>query len=194
MCSVSAGRLQVGDNTFLEFFFFFQFPFTLLWLQSMADAPPHLLFRQKSRKITTTQSWYLTLTISLLGSHSHNHPSPSWDLTHTISQKTQTLCMWFSAQSQKASSVFPEHFLHLHLFLNCRGHWGSTDDFTTSSLHFSLFSTALWDFANSRPVLFFILSSCLFFCLPCLLPPLTVPCKMVLARPDEQETSPYHCS
>ena len=30
--------------------------------------------------------------------------------------------------------------------------------------------------------------------LPCLLPPFTVPCKMVLARPDERETSPYHCS
>ena len=31
------------------------------------------------------------------------------------------------------------------------------------------------------------------FCLPCLLPPFTVPCKMVLARPDERETWPYHC-
>ena len=31
-------------------------------------------------------------------------------------------------------------------------------------------------------------------CLPCLLPPLTVPCKMVLARPDERETWPNHCS
>ena len=38
------------------------------------------------------------------------------------------------------------------------------------------------------------LSSHLFFYLPCLLPPFTVPCKMVLARPDEQETCPYHCS
>ena len=31
-------------------------------------------------------------------------------------------------------------------------------------------------------------SSYLFFCLPCRLPPFTVPCKMVLARPDERET------
>ena len=31
-------------------------------------------------------------------------------------------------------------------------------------------------------------------CLECLLPSLTVPCKMVLARPDEHETCPYHCS
>ena len=37
-----------------------------------------------------------------------------------------------------------------------------------------------------------MLSSHLFHCLPCLLPPL--PYKMVLARPDERETWPYHCS
>ena len=34
---------------------------------------------------------------------------------------------------------------------------------------FSLFSTALWDFANSRPVHSVRLSSHFFFCLPCLL-------------------------
>ena len=33
-----------------------------------------------------------------------------------------------------------------------------------------------------------------FFCLPCLLPPFTVPFKMVLAGPDEQEMCPYHFS
>ena len=59
--------------------------------------------------------------------------------------------------------------LHRHLSLNQQGHWGSRDDFTTSFLHFSLFSTALWDFANSRPVHSLMLSSHLFLCLPCLL-------------------------
>ena len=58
---------------------------------------------------------------------------------------------------------------------------------------FSLFSIALWDLPNSRPVHSLLLSSNLFLCLPCLLPPFTVSCKMVLARPDEQETCPYHC-
>ena len=53
---------------------------------------------------------------------------------------------------------------------------------------FSLFSTALWDLPNSRPVHSLMLSSHLFLCLPCLLPPFTAPCKMVLARPDERET------
>ena len=33
-----------------------------------------------------------------------------------------------------------------------------------------------------------------FLCPPCLLPPFTVPRKMVLARPDERETWPYHRS
>ena len=61
-------------------------------------------------------------------------------------------------------------------------------------LHFSLFSAALWDLVNCRPVHYLMLSSHLFLCLPCLLHPFTVPCKIVLARPDEQETCPYHCS
>ena len=33
-----------------------------------------------------------------------------------------------------------------------------------------------------------------FLCLPCLLPPFTVPCKMVLVRPNEHGTWLYHCS
>ena len=66
------------------------------------------------------------------------------------------------------------HHLH-HLSLNREGRWGTTDDFTTSFLHFfSLFSTALWDLANSRPVHFLMLSPRLFLCLPCLPPPLSL--------------------
>ena len=75
-----------------------------------------------------------------------------------------------------------------HLFLNCEGRWGTTDDFATSFIHSSLFSTALWDLPNSRPVHSLMLFFHLFLCLPCLLPPFIVPCKMVLARPDERET------
>ena len=86
------------------------------------------------------------------------------------------------------------HLISSHLSLNHEGRWGTTDDLATSFLHFSLFSTALWDLANFRPVHSLLLSSQLFFCLPCLLPPFTVPCKMVLARPDERETCLYHFS
>ena len=75
-----------------------------------------------------------------------------------------------------------------HLFLNREGCWGTTDDCATSFLHFPLFFNALWVLANSRPVHSLILSPHLFLCLPCLLPPFTVPCKMVFARPDEWET------
>ena len=86
------------------------------------------------------------------------------------------------------------HFtgLHLHLFLIHRGCWG-TDDITTSILHISLFLTTLWDSVNSRPVHSLMLSSHL-FCLPCLLPPFTVPFKMVLTRLDEWQTCPCHFS
>ena len=82
--------------------------------------------------------------------------------------------------------------LHLHLSLNHTGCWGTTGGFTTSFLHFSQFSTTLWDLPNSRPVHSLMLSAHHFFCLPRLLPLFTVPCKMVLVRPDERETGPYH--
>ena len=97
-----------------------------------------------------------------------------------------------SAIIQRAITVIISS--HHHLSLNRVGSWGTTDDFATSFLHFSLFSTALWDLANSRPVHSLMLSSHLFLCLPRLLPPFTVPYKMILARPDELKTWPYFCS
>ena len=53
--------------------------------------------------------------------------------------------------------------LHFHLSLHRRDRRGTTDDFTTSFLHFSLFSTAPWDLANSRSVHSPMLFSHLFF-------------------------------
>ena len=50
-------------------------------------------------------------------------------------------------------------FTFSYSLINHKGYWGTTDDFTTSFLHFSLFSTALWDLANSRPVHSLMLSS-----------------------------------
>ena len=97
-------------------------------------------------------------------------------------------CFFFSLTRTCVSSH------HHHLSFTREGRWGTTDDFATGFLHFSLFSTVLWDLANSRPVHFLMLSSQPFICLPCLLPRFTVPCKMVLARPDEREAWPYYCS
>ena len=85
------------------------------------------------------------------------------------------------------------HHHHHHLSRNREGCWDTTDHFTNSSLHSSLFSTALWNLANSGPFHSLKLSPRP-FCLPCRLPLFTVPCKMVLARPDERETCPYHFS
>ena len=58
---------------------------------------------------------------------------------------------------------------HHHQSLKRKGRWGTTDDFAPGVLHFSLFSTALWDLPNSRPV-HSLMSSNFTFCLPCLLP------------------------
>ena len=64
-----------------------------------------------------------------------------------------------------------DHHHHHYLFLNCEDRWGTKDDFATNFLHLFLFSTALWDLPNSRPVHSLMLSSHLFLCLPRLLPP-----------------------
>ena len=92
------------------------------------------------------------------------------------------------------STLLPHHHHryhhHHHLSLNRVGRWGTTDDFATSILHISLFSTAFWDLANSRPV-----HSIVFPPLPLSASsssPFTVPCQMVLARPDERETRQYN--
>ena len=92
--------------------------------------------------------------------------------------------------------VDPRTYHHHHyLSLNREGRWCTTDDFATSFLHFSLFSTALWDLVKSRSVhSLMMLSSHLFLYLPCVRPLFTVPCEIVLARPDGRETCPYHCS
>ena len=103
-----------------------------------------------------------------------------------ISNSTSLVTRDFSCNQMR--QTYPSH-----LSLKYKSRCCTTDDFTTSFLHFSLFSTALWDLANSRPIHFLMLSSHLFLCQPCLLPPFTVPCQMVLARPDECETWPYHC-
>ena len=90
--------------------------------------------------------------------------------------------------------VLKHHLFSSHKSLNHEGRWGTTNDFAISFLHFPVFSTVLWDLPNSRPVHSLMLSSHLFLYLPCLLPPFTVLCKMVLARPDEREACPYYFS
>ena len=45
---------------------------------------------------------------------------------------------------------YNSHHHHHHLSLSREGRWCTTDDFTTSFLHFPLFSTALWDFVKPQ--------------------------------------------
>ena len=103
------------------------------------------------------------------------------------------LSSFFFKWEQKGKEIC-SNLHHRHLSLNREGRWGTIDDFATSCLHFPLFFTALWDIANARLVHSLMLSSQLFLCLPCLLPPFTAPFRMVLARPDELEAWQCHCS
>ena len=119
--------------------------------------------------------------------HIHNVGTPTCKTTNTLFWSLFTL----RGQLYTGTCILT---YSPHLSINHEGRWCTTDDFTTNFLHFSPFSTALWDLSNSRPVHFLMLSSHLFLCLPCLLPLFTVPCKMVLARPGERETCPYHSS
>ena len=92
------------------------------------------------------------------------------------------LFLFSIAKGKKCAIKIPNLCHHHHLSLN------GDDVETPQIIPQSVSSTALWDLANSRPVHSLMLSSHLFLCLPCLIPPFTVLCKMVLARPDERET------
>ena len=67
-----------------------------------------------------------------------------------------------AAHATSASRVHDHH----HQSLNRKDRWSTTDKFATSFLHFSLFSTALLDLPNTRPVHSLLLSSHLFVCPP----------------------------
>ena len=70
----------------------------------------------------------------------------------------------------------------------------TTDELATSPFNFVLFSAAQVELAKFIPVRSLILSSHLFFCLPFVLFPFTVPCRIVFAKPEDLETWPNHLS
>ena len=76
--------------------------------------------------------------------------------------------------------------------LNLGGHWGTPDDIATIPFHPSLSSAALRESPNPIPIHSLRLSPHLFFCLPLLLAPFTVPCRIVFAMPEDLEMWPYH--
>ena len=78
--------------------------------------------------------------------------------------------------------------------ITLRGHWGTTDDFTTIPFHQVLSSSALVELAKSTPVHSLTLSSHLFFCRPFLLSPFPVSSRIVFAKPEDLDKWPNQLS
>ena len=66
--------------------------------------------------------------------------------------------------------------------ITLQGLWGTADDFATALFHLILSSAVLVELAKSIPVHSLILSSHHFFCLPLLLFPYIVSCRIVFAK------------
>ena len=73
------------------------------------------------------------------------------DMSQKAMEKWTKLVLKSSVVPKRPSQL-RDHHHHHHYSLNHKGRWGTTDNFATSFLQFSLFSTALWDLPNSRPV------------------------------------------
>ena len=82
----------------------------------------------------------------------------------------------------------------LFYLITLEGRRGITDEFATTHSHLVLFSAALVEPAKSIPVHSLMFSSHVFFCLPLFLFPVTVPCRIVFAKPEDLETWPNHLS
>ena len=78
--------------------------------------------------------------------------------------------------------------------LNLGGRRGTIDDVAKMPFHPSLSSAALRESLNPILVHSSILSSNLFFCLPLLLAPFTVPFRTDFAVPEDFEMQPTHMS
>ena len=82
----------------------------------------------------------------------------------------------------------------LHLSHSLVDRWGTKDDRATTVLHSSLFSAFRRASPSFNPVHSVTLSSHIFFCLPLLFPPCTVPCRIIFASPVDLVLCPYHLS
>ena len=114
-----------------------------------------------------------------------------WQMQKQVSCiKTRLTPLTRIAQNDKSCNVYYSNII----FLFYLSRWGTTVDFTTSFLHFSRFSAFCGMIFHSRPVHSLTLSFHRFLCLLLRLLPWTVPCRKVLASPDDRMTCPYHFS
>ena len=109
-----------------------------------------------------------------------------------------SLSSLYDTGSGENVSVKTHHLISSHLIssqsLNLGGRRGTTDDVAAIPFHPFLSSAVLRESPDPIPVHSLMLSSHLFFCLPLLLAPFTVPCRIVFAMPEDLEMWPYHLS
>ena len=105
-------------------------------------------------------------------------------MTHQF-QTNKTILSVFEKKMNELLQILVLSSLVYHITV--RGRWGTTDDFTTIPFYV-VSSSALVELAKSIPVHSLTLSSHLFFCLPYLLFPCTVPCRIVFAKPEDLGT------
>ena len=137
----------------------------------LGPCPPVL----KSPSSYTTPAW--------------NMHSPSLD-THIDRRQPE----WISSDHVVFVAYSKTDIFLSHLSRSLADRWGTTVDFTTSFLHSVRFTAFRSIMFHGRPVHCLMLSSHRFLCLPLRLPPSTVPCRIVLASPDDRVTCPYHFS
>ena len=108
------------------------------------------------------------------------------------------MVLWCCERQVNRRQNLLDHLACHHLIssqsLNLGGCRGTIDDVATIPFHPSLSSAALRESPKPIPVHSLMLSSHLFFCLPFLLAPFTVPCRIVFAMPEDLEMWPYHLS
>ena len=91
---------------------------------------------------------------------------------------------------KQSSCIKQTVHLTLSHSLHTEGHWGTTGDVATIPFHLSRSSAALKESSNPIPIHSLMLSSYL-FCLPLLLAPFSIPCRIVLVMPEDLEMWPY---
>ena len=131
----------------------------------------------------------MSRTQSHIYTHTHKH---IWQNIDTYSARMHQLLI----QYRGYVIVGEGGFVHLKSSqsLNLGGRRATTDDAATIPFHPSLDLAALRESPTSILVHSLLLSSHPFFCLPLLLAPFTVPCRIVFAMPADLEMWPYHLS